>query len=137
MKYIIPVYVYNEINNPEDLKVFESSLLSFVKHAMDIPNMFELHEDKDSVRHEVYDKGMLRRCTTKPELCYPVAIITNYDFNSEIGTYFLEVDADENFKSSGVFYPRLLVSNPLDKKHMRITGLDYIVKGMGTNDNKN
>lgn len=137
MKYVIPVYVRTDIESLEDLKLFETAMGAFIGHRLGIPNTFEVHGNKFAMQHEVYgDEKVLRICTTDIKFCYPGASITNYDFNSEIGTYFLEIEADENFKSGGTFCPRLLVAKDSMDKVGQVVGLDYIVKGMEINDCK-
>lgn len=138
MKYIIPVYVQNEFDTVEKMKVFEDALSIFIKHRLHKMNAFEVHDSKfDQQRELCGDNKILRFCTTNMRFCYLGASIVGYDFNSEIGTYFLEVEADENFKATGTFCPRFLIHRDSPEFGGQVVGLDYIVKGVELSDNKN
>lgn len=134
MRYIIEVYVQESI---KDLESFEKALRKFLDTRMNYPNTFEVHGNKYALYNEVYTGNMVRFCTTQFDYCYPLAKISGYDFNSEIGKYFIAIDADEKFKTGGVFYPRILANADETHKVNEIVGLDYIVKGVELHEGKN
>ena len=134
MRYIIEVYVQKSI---KDLESFEKALRKFLDARMDYPTTFEVHGNKYALYNEVYTGNMVRFCTTNPDYCYSLAKISGYDFNSEIGKYFIAIEADEKFKTGGVFYPRILANTDETHRVSEIVGLDYIVKGVELHEDKN
>ena len=144
MKYIIPVYTFEKFKKSKE---FEEALHKFLDERIEIaPKMFEVFISKEIRDKEFHNQdgtyNYTRLCTTNLMNCYQGYVkITNTDFNSELGTYFIEVLADEEFDQRGKFYPRIFASvndkNPDNKSDMvQIVGLDYIIEGEPKDENQ-
>lgn len=144
MNYIIPV---RPMKDHEHSEQFEEALKKFVTKRIGYNNTFEVFNSVDS-RTDALQQGKkhhfdnVRFCTTVPKNCYPGASFSGaIDFNHEIGTYFIEVSADEKFDATGAFYPRIFTQHnkitPENRSsNMQVVGLDYIVKGELKDENQ-
>lgn len=144
MKYVIPVKPMKEHEHSEQ---FEEALKKFVKKRINYANTFEVFTSINA-RTEALHQGRrhnvdnVRFCTTESRNCYPGASFSGLiDFNHELGTYFIEVSADEKFDASGAFYPRIFGQhnrkNPKNQSdNLQVVALDYIVKGELKDENQ-
>lgn len=123
MRYIIPVKIPDYIENREEV------IEPFINSIINKPDSFEVHGDKYELQRVVYNE-FYRYCTIDKLYCYEGAKIIRYDFSYDINTFFIVVEADEDFNPSGVFYFRAIKTELVDgSSTVKIVGIDYIVKG--------
>lgn len=125
MKYIVPLYVPVDIENYSD---FEKQLKTFIDARINKEYTFEIHDNKFDLYNRVYCRDLDRFCSTIIRYCHPDAVISGYDFDSKIKSYFIEVFTDTKFKATGIFCPRIIMDKETHKID-KIVGFDYIVKG--------
>lgn len=130
MRYIIPVKIPNySVLNSIDIEKRKEVVEPFINSIVNKPDSFEVHEDKYELQKVVYNE-FYRYYTIDKLYCYKDAKILRYDFNYDINTFFIVVEADENFNPSGVFYFRAIKTELVDElSTIKIVGIDYIVKG--------
>lgn len=140
--YIIQVKIPDGLEKSEQI---EEALEKYVKGILNNPGTFEVFDSfqsRSSAFQSTNNKPfyLTRFCSIDNMNAYLYAFISNFDFNHEIGEYFVEVTADDKFNPNGKFYPRVLThhsdkTSENEEGDIRIVGLDYIVKGGATNEN--